>query len=151
VQLLYLNQDELELSPRVFLLSGIDSWLDSFHKISPRKDMTTHRQMLQKIMGSLCLMVLKVGETIVACGLAVADGDYVGLFDIVTAMEHRRQGYGHELTASLLAWGKSRGACRAYLQVMIDNRAAHHLYRKLGFQEIYHYWYRVPQDIWRST
>ena len=75
--------------------------------------------------------------------LAVADGDYLGLFDITTAFEHRRKGYGLELTSALLAWGKSMAARYAYLQVMTNNYPALNLYGRLGFHDIYDYWYRV--------
>jgi ribosomal protein S18 acetylase RimI-like enzyme len=44
---------------------------------------------------------------------------------------------------ALLSWGQEGGAESAYLQVMRDNGPAIRLYEKLGFEEIYPYWYRV--------
>ena len=150
VQLLDLRKIGPAHSERAVILpgrGGIESWLRSFHELNPqRRDTATHKRMLQNILGTTCLMVLMVNSEIVACGLAVADGDYLGLFDIVTAVEHRRKGYGVELTMSLLAWGLTMNSCYAYLQVMTDNAPANHLYGKLGFQEIYRYWYRVSPD-----
>ncbi|MGD9676211.1 MAG: GNAT family N-acetyltransferase, partial [Candidatus Bipolaricaulia bacterium] len=55
----------------------------------------------------------------------------------------RRRGYGEHLMHGLLAWGRGVGAQRAYLQVMLSNVGALSLYRTLGFQEAYRYWYRV--------
>jgi len=154
VQLLDLSNTEPAHSERAVILAGhdgIESWLRSFHTLNPRRrDAATHKQMLQSVLGTLCLMVLIVNREIVACGLAVADGDYLGLFDIVTAVNLRRQGYGLELTSALLAWGLTMKTRYAYLQVMTNNEPAKHLYGKLGFQEIYHYWYRVAPDSWRS-
>ena len=96
-------------------------------------------------------MVLMLDNEVVSCGLAVADGDYLGLFDIVTIVEQRRRGYGLELTSSLLAWGQAVNTRYAYLQVMAKNDPALSLYGKLGFQEIYDYWYRIAPENWRSN
>jgi N-acetylglutamate synthase len=82
------------------------------------------------------------GET-VAVGLAVREGDHVGLFDIVTAPSVRNQGIGRRLVSGLLRWGRDGGATRGYLQVMLTNEPARHLYETLGFREAYQYWYRV--------
>ena len=65
------------------------------------------------------------------------------MFDIVTHLQARRQGYGTQLVLSILAWARQRGAHTAYLQVMLHNAPALRLYSKLGFGEIYQYWYRV--------
>ena len=85
------------------------------------------------------------GGQIVGCGLGVLQGGYLGLFDLVVDAAHRRRGYGAELMRGLLAWGKSQGARRAYLQVMCSNQPALHLHAGLGFAEVYRYWYRVQQ------
>jgi ribosomal protein S18 acetylase RimI-like enzyme len=70
---------------------------------------------------------------------------FFGLFDIVIDVGQRRQGHGERLVRDLLTWGKRQGACRAYLQVMLNNPPALRLYEKLGFREEYRYWYRVSQ------
>jgi len=67
------------------------------------------------------------------------------LFDIVTHPNFRNRGYGRQLVLDLLSWGKERGARIAYLQVMLDNAPALRLYSKVGFEEIYRYWYRIKQ------
>jgi GNAT superfamily N-acetyltransferase len=79
----------------------------------------------------------------VACGLAVADGPHLGLFDLVVAPAERRRGYGTDLVRTLVAWGRGLGASNVYLQVTEDNTAALELYARLGFQPSYDYWYRV--------
>jgi ribosomal protein S18 acetylase RimI-like enzyme len=77
-----------------------------------------------------------------AVGLAVRDGDYIGLFDIVTDESARRQGYGRRLVQALLHAGLAAGARTAYLQVIQRNVPAIALYESLGFVNCYEYWYR---------
>jgi len=65
------------------------------------------------------------------------------LFDIVVDANYRNQGYGKQVMLDLLKLGKIDGAKNAYLQVMLNNLSALKLYSKLGFKEIYKYWYRI--------
>lgn len=83
------------------------------------------------------------GEEVAAIGMAVADGPWVGLFEIGTVPEQRRRGLATAAVEDLLAWGTGQGATGAYLQVMEANAPARALYARLGFQEAYRYWYRV--------
>ncbi len=142
-----LSGKEFAMSARTNRLTGRDglsAWLQTFHALSPgRRDMETHEAILRRIIGTLCPLVLQQDGDVIACGLGVLQGAYLGLFDIVTAQSQRRKGYGRELTESVLAWGKSRGAHYAYLQVMASNSPAQALYSQLGFSEQYQYWYRV--------
>jgi ribosomal protein S18 acetylase RimI-like enzyme len=82
----------------------------------------------------------------IACGLAVADGPFLGLFDLVVDPRLRRRGHGTALVVGLCAWGWTRGATHTYLQVTRGNAAAAALYRRLGFRLAYEYSYRVPPD-----
>lgn len=139
-------RQEFELAAQASVVE-LAAWLKIFHALNPgRRDVETHEAILRRIVGSLCPMVLSAGGSIVACGLSVLQGEYLGLFDIVTRDSDRRKGFGREMTESLLAWGQSQDASYAYLQVMLSNTAAQALYRQLGFGERYQYWYRVPQQ-----
>jgi ribosomal protein S18 acetylase RimI-like enzyme len=82
------------------------------------------------------------GNVPTAAGLAVADGPWVGLFEVVVADQWRRRGIGRDLTRSLMAWGKSQGAQQAFLQVVAQNLPAIEMYLRLGFTRTYGYWYR---------
>ncbi|AIQ46387.1 hypothetical protein R70723_11250 [Paenibacillus sp. FSL R7-0273] len=78
-----------------------------------------------------------------ACGLGVIQHGYIGLYDIVTAPGYRRQGLAEELILGLLHWGQAQGASASFLQVVLENAGASALYDKLGYREIYQYWYRI--------
>ena len=84
----------------------------------------------------------EAGE-VAAIGMAVANGAWVGLFEVGTLPQRRRRGLATSVVESLLRWGAGQGARAAYLQVMEANTPARALYARLGFAEAYRYWYRV--------
>ena len=90
-----------------------------------------------------CFVSITSNDRIVACGLGVLQSGYIGLFDIVTDRDFRNRGYGEQIVNSILDWGKQNQAHTSYLQVMLNNVPALHLYSKLGFIEQYQYWYRI--------
>jgi ribosomal protein S18 acetylase RimI-like enzyme len=75
-------------------------------------------------------------------GLAVMERGWVGIFSMATEAEFRRRGLATVVMRSLAEWGKANGATQLYLQVMENNGPAQALYRKLGFETLYHYHYR---------
>ena len=125
----------------------LQDWLQSYGALRgvSRRSLPSMRAILEacrqdRFRGALCS--IRSSEQ-VGCGLAVADQELVGLFDLVTAQRHRRRGYGAALVAGLLDWGLAQGASYAYLQVARSNTPAWGLYRHLGFAPAYEYWYRV--------
>jgi ribosomal protein S18 acetylase RimI-like enzyme len=101
-----------------------------------------HR-LLASIPSPRCFASLQVEGAIAALGLVAVEGDWAGLFDLVTAPSWRNRGLGRRLVRHLLGWAATKGARSAYLQVQQDNAPALHLYASLGFQQAYVYWYRV--------
>ncbi|MBT5876664.1 MAG: GNAT family N-acetyltransferase [Candidatus Latescibacteria bacterium] len=126
----------------------LSDWLQAYIACSQEQtaDHATHMRILEAIDSPRITGGLKAGTATVACGLGVVNGDYLGLFGLITAFAHRRKGYGMTLVASMLKWGRSQGASRAYLQVVEENAAALSLYDRLAFQTLYRYWYRVPRN-----
>ncbi len=111
---------------------------------SPEKS-AAHGQIVRIIPFPACPMIMYRQEKPVCCGLAVLDGEYLGLFNLITTESERNKGYGRKLLANLLAWGKRRGAQYAYLQVDSTNTPALCLYAKAGFKDAYRYVYLIKK------
>jgi GNAT superfamily N-acetyltransferase len=125
-----------------------DFWIDNFFRLSGAvsENKKTLKAMLRNIKMPKCFAYIKEKNVIVACGLGVLEQDVIGLFDIVVAPGFRGKGYGSRILQGILLWGKNEGAKVGYLQVMVDNKTALALYGKLGFKEMYRYWYRVQEE-----
>jgi len=121
-----------------------DRWLGDFNRLTgvPAELQPSERKLLEKIGPPHCFASLVVEDRTVAVGLAVCERGYVGLFDIVVEDAARNRGIGRRVCASLLGWGQRQGGTTAYLAVLADNGPALRLYGRLGFEEIYTYWYR---------
>jgi N-acetylglutamate synthase len=146
VQLLDLARLEKPTEGRVTLsTSASEVWLSAYFRLNNLQEryLPTMRTILSNIAPQKCLAAVYDNGSIAAMGLAVLDQNYLGLFDIVTEPSLRLKGYGYQLLLYLLNWGKANGADYAYLQVMPNNEPALRLYEKLGFREVYQYWYRV--------
>lgn len=122
-----------------------NQWFDNccnFLNIS-MKNRKIHKKILNNLISQKFYTSLLVKDEVVACGMGVIENGYVGIFDVVVSEKHRNNGYGAQLLINILKVAKSHGAKNAYLQVMINNLPAVHLYNKLGFREEYQYFYRV--------
>jgi GNAT superfamily N-acetyltransferase len=82
------------------------------------------------------------GET-VACGQFALEDGLAGIYDVFTAENARRKGFGAALCRHLIDQARIRGAHHIYLQVEGDNHEARSVYRNLGFKDGYAYHYRT--------
>jgi len=149
VQVLPLEKAELKtLSGDIQIAETLnDEWLDRFLMFNGY-DMG-RRAGFESIMRRIVLKTgfidFRVEGKSIGCGLGVIEGEYVGLYDIVIAPDYRGQGYGKELVRNLLIWGRADGCKTAYLQVMVNNTPARNVYGRIGFEEVYRYWYRIKE------
>lgn len=144
IQLRDLDARSLEAGQVVLEEQLQDGWVAAVETMNaiPEKNRATLRRILVNIVPRHCFAARTEAGRIVACGLGVLQSGYLGLYDIVTDPEYRQRGYGGQIVDGLLAWGQENGAKTAYLQVMLNNAPALRLYARLGFKEIYQYWYR---------
>jgi GNAT superfamily N-acetyltransferase len=120
-------------------------WLDAYGRAAgiPAAGHQLHALLLSGIRTEHAFGAVTVEGGVVACGVAVLEREFVGLFDIVTHPSARRRGHARMLVESLLGWGAQRGARHAYLQVVDTNAAGRALWANLSFEDLYCYWYRV--------
>jgi len=136
-------EDEIRIDEAV-----TDRWLHELGDLNQLSEAALHttRKLAQNCLQRQCFITLTIEGKPAACGLAVIERGYLGLYDIVVHPSRRNLGIGRELIAHLLQWGKAEGAGACYLQVVQSNGPANRLYDKLGFKEIYSYWYRVKRS-----
>lgn len=149
IQVLDLNQIKAPTIHTVKIEPHVSAeWLESFCALNPvcASHMKTMYQMLDNRMMNKGFITLFDHHRVVACGLGIIERKCMGLFDVVTSLDDRNKGFGEQLLLNLLQWGKENGADYSWLAVMVNNKPALRLYGKIGFKEIYKYWYRVKSE-----
>lgn len=125
-------------------------WINSFVDCSNIQDKSMigiMTQMLKNIIGDTICVKLKLDNKTVGCGFGVIEDKYIGIFDIIVRKENRGQGIGKTIMQGILKEAQKRKINKAYLQVVVGNSVAEKLYYKLGFKEIYRYWYRIKDNL----
>ncbi|NJN18081.1 MAG: GNAT family N-acetyltransferase, partial [Oscillochloris sp.] len=108
----------------------------------PRKQQA-QQQMLARIGPPAGFATLLIDGEVAALALGVVERGWLGIFSVATVPAYRRRGLGTQALADLAIWAQHHGADHCYLQVMHANAPALALYRRLGFEPRYDYWYRV--------
>ena len=80
---------------------------------------------------------------IIATGLGILDRNFIGLYAIHVDEYHRGKGYAASICRAILKEGRRQGAHKSYLQVVAGNTPAELLYKRIGYQPLYTYWFRV--------
>ena len=127
---------------------ALPEWVDAVGTLrgSGQLARAAHLARLQATLLPHCPLVVRRTGEIVATGLVIVEDGWAGLFDIVTATQAQRQGFGRQVVESLLRAAWDLGARQSYLQVGADNTPARRLYARYGFRERYLYWYRGHPD-----
>jgi GNAT superfamily N-acetyltransferase len=127
-------------------------WREDFCRLNHVKpgDKNVLERMLSNIKTKKGFISLYYEEQVIACGLGVIEREYIGLYDIVTDIQYRNRGLGEQMILNLLKWGKANGAQYSYLAVVANNAPARRLYSKIGYSEVYKYWYRVKDNVTKT-
>jgi GNAT superfamily N-acetyltransferase len=136
VQAIDLAGDESAIDPeaRIEERPG-EAWLEACASLNGVEG--PHRAALRA-----CLSI-GAGSDVTSVALAVLTGSSAGLFAIATHPAVRGRGLGERIVQSALAWARDRSARDAWLQVVVANQGARRLYARMGFRELYRYWYRA--------
>ncbi|KGA95752.1 hypothetical protein AJ85_10065 [Alkalihalobacillus alcalophilus ATCC 27647 = CGMCC 1.3604] len=130
----------------------VDKWLKGFQMLSggENEEMMTLKKMLSLSKQKILYIQIFNKNELVATGLASKDDEFIGLYNIVTKKEARKQGWGTLLLHAFFKWGIQVGCKKVYLQVIQDNKAALCLYEKFGFKVIYDYYFYTRKRVNRS-
>ena len=90
-----------------------------------------------------CVVVSDSDGAPLGAAMSTLDGDWLGLFAMVTVPAARRQGVASFVINELVRRGIDAGASRVWLQVAPDNDGAISLYQRLGMTEVHQYHYRI--------
>lgn len=140
----------LDLNKREFQAVEFDpvtvtEWMKYYCELSGKeiKAHSTHIKIINNIKARHILASLSVENAIISCGLGVLSDGLFGLFDIVTHPQHRNKGYGYKLISGMLQWAFENGASSSYLQVIAENTPVIGLYKRLGYEISYEYYYKI--------
>lgn len=125
-----------------------DDWLNAFFSCSnilEKQTQLTAKKILSNIVGPVLYLAKEIDGRIVGCGYGAIEGDYIGIFDVVVHNDFRGNGYGKDIIHGILNAALQENVTNAYLQVTVGNTTAERLYEKIGFKEVYKYWYRILQ------
>ena len=90
-----------------------------------------------------CVVVSDTEGAPLGAAMSTLDGEWLGLFAMVTVPAARRQGVASFVINELVRRGIDAGASRVWLQVAPDNDGAISLYQRLGMTEAHQYHYRI--------
>jgi len=125
-----------------------EDWFEAFTRMN--KVSNANKATLRKILNSLIPDAFygfyKENNEILAVGLGVMERGFIGMFDIYVDEAHRRKGLATKIMNKLISEGVAHGCDYSYLQVIDDNENAKLLYKKLGYEKQYSYWYRVKHN-----
>jgi ribosomal protein S18 acetylase RimI-like enzyme len=127
--------------------SFTNEWVNGFiecNNIKPEYTETL-KIMLKNTMGNKVIIAKKINDEIIGCGYGVIENGYIGIFDIVVKESRRGNGYGKEIVQTILSEAGKIGVEKSYLQVVNNNVIAKNIYKKLGYEEKYKYWYRKKE------
>ena len=120
------------------------AWLPhyfAFENITDETKKNTFQKMLSRVVIDASYGILYYENEPVACASIAVEHGYALLHNVIVTSAMRGKGLGERLCRAMIAKAKEMGADHVFLQVVQSNQVAMNLYKKLGFQKDYAYWY----------
>jgi ribosomal protein S18 acetylase RimI-like enzyme len=109
------------------------------HQVAGKRDGAVFGRIVSLIALERGCFTVELEGRDVGWGLGVIDRGYFEISSVILAPEARGIGLGRKLMHAMLAWGRSKGASKVFLQVEANNSVARRLYASLGMTELYEY------------
>ncbi len=113
----------------------------AFENVTDKTKKNTFQKMLSRVMIDATYGILYYEGEPVACASIAVEHGYALLHNVIVTSSMRGKGLGEKLCRAMIAKAKEMGAEHVFLQVVQSNQVAMNLYKKLGFQKDYTYWY----------
>ena len=121
-----------------------DEWLPIFfkvHEINDAHDQDVYTRMVSKVLVDTIYCTLMYDGKPAACSSVAIENGYTLLQNVIVSSELRGLGLGKKVCSAILEKVRELGVHHSYLQVVQTNTVAVNLYKKLGFEKLYSYWY----------
>jgi len=113
----------------------------AFENVTDETKKKTFQKMLSRVMIDVSYGILYYEGEPVACASIAVEHGYALLHNVIVTSSMRGKGLGEKLCRAMITKAKEMGADHVFLQVVQSNQVAMNLYKKLGFQKDYTYWY----------
>ena len=128
----------------IYCGSEPDGWFEPYFEFEGMTD-PTQQELCRQIHANVSIdksyiRVFHEDRVAAVASLATEDG-YSLLHNVVVDPTLRGQGLGKKLCRAAIIESKNIGADYSYLQVIETNDIAIDLYKKLGYEKLYTYWY----------
>jgi len=100
-----------------------------------------YMESLKLVIPEQIFLVASIHERIIGFARAVMEQQDVGIYDVVVDSTMRNKGIGTNLVQRLMQESLKKGCKSAYLQVLSENGNAIRVYEKLGFKNIFGYYF----------
>ncbi|MFX1516053.1 MAG: GNAT family N-acetyltransferase [Promethearchaeota archaeon] len=126
-----------------------DAWFNTFQTFSNMalEKGTQMEAIIRRILPEKIFFTVKEDDQDVGVTLGVLERGYLGIYSLVVDPMKRKRSLGHSLMRFIEDWCINNSIHTIYLQVEQTNLAALNLYKKLGYQDLYFYHYRIKSRV----